>query len=195
MPNPAFSGPNDIDRPRSPVGQLVDKIKAQPPARLAIAAGAFALLLIMIIAMASGGDDGVAKAGGSDSGDEPSGSKLGELLDKVQSGDDDTPGGGDVIEAWKMAGLSPGGFAAIDSGDLDGSCRAGAVSGINVILCDYDSEEAAHASREAGLEKVGDATGASIAAGSSLLIVSDPQNIDPSGKRINKIIQAFRAVQ
>jgi hypothetical protein len=63
-----------------------------------------------------------------------------------------------------------------------------------VILCDYDSPERANASRNAGLAKVGDATGASIAAGSRLLIVADPQNTDPSGKRINTIIHAFRAI-
>jgi len=98
----------------------------------------------------------------------------------------------DLEDGWKAAGLSPGGFAAIDGQALgNGQCKAGAVNGLDVTVCEYPSPAAAEAAKPSGLAAVGAVTGAAIVAGKRLLVVADRKKADPSGRSIDKLIKVF----
>jgi len=99
---------------------------------------------------------------------------------------------GEVAGAWREAGLTVSDFTAVKSGDLGGECAAGKVDAIEVTLCRYADEAAAEKAQPAGLKKVGDTTGSSVASGRFLLVVADRDKADPEGKVLNQIIQTFR---
>lgn len=111
-----------------------------------------------------------------------------------QADRDGTSGGEDALmAAWKKAGLEVGAFAAIDGGKYGaGKCKEGAVSNVDVVLCAYADDKAAAAAQTAGLDAVGDTTGAAIAVGPRLLVVADRAGKDPEGKTINAMLKAFR---
>ncbi|ACY14429.1 hypothetical protein [Haliangium ochraceum] len=95
--------------------------------------------------------------------------------------------------AWQRAGLSPTAFGVIEDEALKpGTCHEGKVDGLYVVVCRYADDSAAHAAQNTGLDKVGDTTGLSLAAGQNLLIVVDREGGDPTGKKINAIATAFR---
>ncbi len=109
---------------------------------------------------------------------------------------DDEPaaeaGASDIVDAWKRAGMTPSELAPLDSADLaGGTCQAGRVDGLHVIVCTYPTDDAALAARDAGLAVVGKATGAALPSGSRLLIVADRDNVDPSGRRIQKLTKTY----
>jgi hypothetical protein len=110
-------------------------------------------------------------------------------------GDDKAPpsGADDVFEAWRNAGLTVGPHDALDNSDTlgGGSCQRGEVDGIETTVCGYESEDAARAAQPAGLDLVGDATGASLPRGKVLLVVADRGGSDPSGKKIHQLTKAF----
>jgi hypothetical protein len=98
-----------------------------------------------------------------------------------------------VIAAWKAAGLEAGSFAPVDGKALGGGkCSAGAVSGIDATLCEYPDAPTARRAEAAGLAQVSNATGLALAQGRMLLVLSDPDRKDPSGKHINEIARIFR---
>ena len=104
-----------------------------------------------------------------------------------------SPGTSPAIEAWKQAKLEVTSFAPTEVVGLKGArCRGGAVAGLESVLCDFADEAAAIAAEDAGLEAVGEHTGAALAAGKSLLIVADRKKVDPSGKALNQVVKTFR---
>jgi hypothetical protein len=184
-PAPSLPAPNKAAPPRPPgiIEQrepVAEPVAAAEPAvrsgrdrkNLYAAAGGAALLLVIVLFASRGcGDD---KAGNDKAGPAP---------DSLA----------DLEEAWKGAGLSPGGFAPIDGQGLgNGTCKAGAVNGLDVTLCTYPAPEAAEKARAAGLGAVGDATGAAVLSGNRMLVVADRKKADPSGRSINKIIKVFQ---
>ncbi len=109
--------------------------------------------------------------------------------------DDDQGGGsaGDVIEAWKSAGLQPTAFETADGQKYGGGkCRAGNIGGLDTTLCEYADDTAAKAAEGAGRAAIGENTGVSLAAGKVLLVVADRKNADPNGRRINQIAKTFQ---
>ena len=107
-------------------------------------------------------------------------------------GDAAPPGGPSaVFDAWKRAGLT---VSTLTSSTplAGGECRAGNANGVEVTLCTYADDKAATGAQPAGLAVVGDATGASLAQGTMLLVVADRRKTDPTGKTINQLTKVFR---
>ena len=138
----------------------------------AAAAGAAFLLVVVLLAGRSCGDDN---------------------KDKAAAGGGPPPASFDDLEnGWKAAGLTPGGFAAVDGQSLgNGQCKAGAVNGLDVTVCEYAGPELAESAKPLGLAAVGGSTGATVVAGKRLLVVADHKKADPSGRSIDKIIKVF----
>lgn len=97
-----------------------------------------------------------------------------------------------VIAAWAKAGLAVSAMTKDASGAIGNDCLSGTVSGVDVVVCTFASDQAAKAAEGSGLNWVGDASGASIANGSVALAVADRRNADPSGRTMNQIINVFR---
>jgi hypothetical protein len=98
-----------------------------------------------------------------------------------------------IIEAWRKAGLMPAVFSALEDESLKpGQCQQGKVDGVSVVLCEYADATAARAAYNTGLAHVGEVTGLARAADKMLLIVSDPDKADPSGRKIDTISASFR---
>jgi len=74
---------------------------------------------------------------------------------------------------------------------LEGECGKRVIDGVVAILCELPSEEAAKNARAAGLEVVGDATGAALVSGKHLLVVVDRDGKDPAGRTINALTKSF----
>jgi hypothetical protein len=92
-----------------------------------------------------------------------------------------------VIAAWKKGGLQPSAFTTAKT-DVGKDCASGTVNKLDVLVCVYPSEKDAKAAEDAGLEWVGDTTGASRAQGETLIVVADRHKADPSGRTINQIV-------
>ena len=111
-----------------------------------------------------------------------------------KSAQDTGEGGGlsHLTSAWSGAGLAPGAFAPVDGAALGGgTCQAGTVSGLHVTVCSYRAPDQAAQARESGLAQVGNTTGAALVHGSMLVVVSDPDKVDPAGKAINTLLKVF----
>ena len=98
-----------------------------------------------------------------------------------------------IVLAWTQAGLKVGELkksegTAVGSDD----CQAGTVEGLEITLCTYPTAKDAVLAEDKGLAWVGDATGASIAQGPSLLVVVDRAKSDPTGRTIDKLTKVFR---
>ena len=110
---------------------------------------------------------------------------------------DPAKGGGSddaMVAAWRKAGLEVSALTTVDAKPFSAqACRGGTVSGVDVVLCAYDSGEDASAAEDLGLATLGDATGAALARGARLLVVVDRRKTDPSGRTIDAIIRAFRS--
>jgi hypothetical protein len=92
-----------------------------------------------------------------------------------------------LIAAWKKAGLEPSAFTPATT-PVGKDCASGTVNGLDVLICAFATEPEAKAAEPDGLTWVGDATGASRAAGAVLVAVADRRKADPSGRTINKLI-------
>lgn len=98
----------------------------------------------------------------------------------------------DVLESWKSAGLEVGEHALMPKHELgEARCVRGEVSKIETTLCTYPSDEAANQAQAAGLTVVGSTTGAALARGKLLLVVSDRKDADKDGKTINSLTKTF----
>lgn len=98
----------------------------------------------------------------------------------------------EVISAWRAADLEVVELRDVDDDELPGACVAASVAEIPVVLCELDSAEAAESAEDDGLELVGAATGLALARGARLLIAADRHEVDPDGRRLNEIANAFR---
>ncbi len=99
------------------------------------------------------------------------------------------PGARDaVIDAWKKGGLDASAFSAAQSA-VGKDCASGTVGKVEVLVCSYPTPGEAKAAQDAGLQWVGDTTGASQARGTLVIAVADRHKADPSGKTINQIFK------
>lgn len=150
----------------------------------AVAAGGFAL--IVLIALVAGGDAGADDAQPNTAAKVVADAEAAELAAAAWAAD--------VQRLWVERELSPGGFARVDGAGLGGgACVAGAVSAIDVTLCDYTDASAADAAKSGGLASIGDNTGAAVVANGRMLVVADRKRADPSGRSVQAIIDGFRA--
>ncbi len=94
-----------------------------------------------------------------------------------------------LLAAWKQAGLIAAGFVVTNS-PVGKDCQLGTVNQLDVMVCSYTTPEEAKAAQAAGLQWVGDTTGAAQAHGSLVIAVADRKKADPSGKTINQILKA-----
>lgn len=97
-----------------------------------------------------------------------------------------------AVAAWSKAGLAVSAFTKDHSGALGDDCQSGTVSGLDVVVCKFETEQAAKAAETKGLAWVGEATGACVASRSHALAVVDRRKADPSGRTINQVIKLFR---
>ncbi len=93
-----------------------------------------------------------------------------------------------VIDAWKKGGLDASAFAPAQT-NVGKDCASGTVNKIEVLVCAFDTPDAAKAAQESGLQWVGDTTGMSRAKGSLVIAVADRHKADPNGKTINQIFK------
>jgi hypothetical protein len=91
-----------------------------------------------------------------------------------------------VVEAWKKGGLEPSAFTAATVA-IGKDCQSGTVNGVDVLLCEYPSDDEAKAAEEKGYVWVGETTGISRAAGKVLVVAADRKKADPSGKTLNQL--------
>lgn len=132
-----------------------------------------AAVLLVVVAACAGCDRKGAKSGG-DSATDPAHPAL--------------PAAG----AWTKAGLTVSAFTKDQTGAIGNDCQSGTVSGLDVVVCKFPTEQAAKGAESKGLAWVGEATGASVASGLYVLAVVDRRKADPSGRTINQIIKLFR---
>lgn len=144
---------------------------------------AFLMLAVGLVGACERSDD--------DSADDPLGDvdlELGEAAHRV-------------LDAWREADLElsdarPLGAEADAAGtQLGGTCMAAKVADIPVVMCEHESADEARAAEERGLKLVGEATGFALANGELLLVAADRHEVDPEGRRLNEIANAFRRVE
>ena len=99
-----------------------------------------------------------------------------------------------VSEAFVAAGLTPQSFAATDARRFNAQrCFAGAVDGLDTVVCEYGSPDALSMGKCAGEAWAASAGTASVLGnGRALLAVADRQHSDPNGRVMHKITQAFQ---
>lgn len=93
-----------------------------------------------------------------------------------------------VIAAWKSEQLAPPSWAPAEVA-FARDCQGGAVSGVDVLVCNFASPAEAKAAEDPALAWVGSATGAAQAHGAALIVVADRKKSDPSGRTINKLMK------
>lgn len=93
-----------------------------------------------------------------------------------------------VLDAWKKGGLDPSAFTPATT-NVGKDCKSGTVNKVDVLVCTFGSADEAKKAADAGLQWVGDTTGASQVKGSLLISVADRRKADPSGKTINQIFK------
>src|SRR5215475_4419455 len=70
-----------------------------------------------------------------------------------------------LLDAWKKGGLDPSSFAPAQT-SVGKDCSSGTVNKVDVLICTFDTPDAAKAAQDLGLQWVGDTTGMSRAKGS-----------------------------
>jgi hypothetical protein len=186
--SPAFEPPGIPPDPGQPP-EMAPPAPGAPPPRpartpaekrglliLGIAGAALLLVLGIVLGRGCGKGKGAGAGGSAAAGGAAAG-----------------PGIDALTDAWKSAGLQPGGFAPVSGERLGGgTCQSGAVSGLEVTVCTYATPDAAAQAHKAGLAMVGEVTGSAIVSGNRMIVLADRKGADPSGKTINKILRVFQ---
>ena len=98
-----------------------------------------------------------------------------------------------ISDAFASAGLKPSGFQPVDAQRFSAQrCLAGSIDGVDTVVCEYGSPEALALGKRAGEAWAGNApTAAVLGNGRALLACADRARVDPNGRLIHKITQAF----
>jgi hypothetical protein len=94
----------------------------------------------------------------------------------------------DLIATWKSGGITTGALEPAQVG-FGADCKLTTVKALEVLLCVYQTPEAAKAAQDPALGWIGEATGAAKASGKLLVAVVDRRKTDPSGKTINQLLK------
>ena len=101
-----------------------------------------------------------------------------------------------VLKAWNAAGFDATAVENIEPGIWQaGSCSRGMVASLDVLLCEYAADEAlANGEKKVMTDWQAEnvPTGAIVRTSRTLLAVSDPNKVDPTGKIIAGLIKTFR---
>ncbi len=102
-----------------------------------------------------------------------------------------------VSEAFAAAGLKVADFQPADPVRFNAQkCLAGIVEKLETVVCEYGSPEAVALGKKAGEQWAGGATTAAVLGnGRTILAIADRDRVDPNGKTIHKITQAFARVR
>jgi len=106
-----------------------------------------------------------------------------------------TPHTDEVLTAFRNAGLTPDGFAAVKPIPAHATyCEHGKVNAIDTTLCEYRDDQAldkAVQEIKAGWARIDAHTGVVVRAKRTLLAVVDRERREPSGKTINQMLNVF----
>jgi len=101
-----------------------------------------------------------------------------------------------VLDAWRGAGLTPVGFAALNPPPYVATyCERGTVAGVEALVCEYADDGALDRGQQQlkdEHERTGVHTGVTMRTKRTLLSIVDREQRDPNGKTINQLVQAFR---
>jgi hypothetical protein len=99
-----------------------------------------------------------------------------------------------VNDAFLAAGFKLDNFKPIDARRFQAqTCAQGPLDGVDTLVCEYPSPDAAALAKKASEAWVADSvTGAVLANGRTLLAVADRAHLDPNGKVIHRITQAYQ---
>jgi hypothetical protein len=99
-----------------------------------------------------------------------------------------------VNESFNAAGLKLDPFVPTDAGRFSATrCLSGRIEGVDAILCEYGSAEAAQLGKKSGELWIGEAvTGTALLRDRTMLVLADRSRADPNGKSILKISQAYQ---
>jgi hypothetical protein len=102
-----------------------------------------------------------------------------------------------VNDAFESAGFKLDGFHAFDAGRFAAErCMNGPIDGVDTVVCEYGGADAVKLGHKAAEDWVAQATtGAVLTNGNTLLVVADRSRVDPNGKLIHKITQAYKKVR
>jgi hypothetical protein len=102
-----------------------------------------------------------------------------------------------VLKAWTAEGFDTKGVVNLDPDNWSaGACSRGTVSGVDVLMCEYATDEALAVGEKKIMtdwaeESVG--TGAAVHVSRTILAIADRNKTDPSGRTIARLIKTFRA--
>ena len=101
-----------------------------------------------------------------------------------------------VHDGLNSAGFKTDDFKKTDSSHFSAqNCEAGALSGLDTVICEFGSPEAVMLGKKAGEAWVAQATtGVVLANGNTLLYLADRGKADPNGQTIHKITKAYSGI-
>jgi hypothetical protein len=99
----------------------------------------------------------------------------------------------EVNDALLSAGFKLDTFRPADPAKFSAQqCAAGTLGGVEAVVCEYSSPQASALGKKAAEDWIAQAvTGTVLANGSTLLALADRSKVDPNGKTIHKISQAY----
>ena len=107
-----------------------------------------------------------------------------------------TPHTGDVVDAWKSAGLNPEGFAMVQPIPFGAAyCEEGRVQGVDALVCEYSDDGTLDRGQKLVKDewnREGVHTGVALRTKRTLMAVVDRGRHDPNGKTISQLVAAFR---
>lgn len=103
----------------------------------------------------------------------------------------------DVQSTFEKADWKRAPFAAADAGKFSAQkCVSSTIEGVDVLLCEFGSEEAKQRGKRAVEAWVAEAvTGAALDNGRTVLGLADRSRADPNGKIIHQVTKAYRAIK
>jgi hypothetical protein len=102
-----------------------------------------------------------------------------------------------VLGAWTGEGFNTQGVVNIEPDNWSaGACSRGTVTGIDVLICEYATDEALAVGEKKIMSDWAEesvATGAVLHASRTTLAIADRNKADPNGRVIARLIKTFRA--
>ncbi len=104
-----------------------------------------------------------------------------------------------ILKAWGVDGFDTKTVVNIEADAwMAGACSRGMVAGLDVLLCEYTSDETLAAGEEKMMADWADeslATGAVVRTSRTLLAIADRDKADVGGRTISRLAKTFRAQQ
>ncbi|HEU0033222.1 MAG TPA: hypothetical protein VFQ53_21465 [Kofleriaceae bacterium] len=94
----------------------------------------------------------------------------------------------DVVESWKKAGVTVTPLAPVTVA-FGKDCQSTTANNVDVVLCQYGSDDEAKAAEKSSLDWVGSTTGASWVQGKVVIAAADRKKADPNGRTINQLMK------